>query len=118
RDDVAGAGAGGGGQAADRVAGGAGTELDAVTAVGDGGGASSIRADEVAGHQVVVRSRAADLHAVGGVARGHIARAGGGAADGVAGGAEVDDHAGAVGERGGAGGVGTDPVAHHQVARR
>ena len=46
------------GRTADRVARGAGVDLDADGTVGDGGGAGGVGADEVAGDQVAGRARA------------------------------------------------------------
>ena len=70
--------------AADRVAGRAGGDLDAIVAVGQRDRAIDVRADEVAGHHVAGRGRAGDLDRPSArVAGDQVAGAGRRAADGI-----------------------------------
>src|SRR5205807_8704638 len=80
------------------------------------GRAGLVEADEVAQDQIVV---AVQLDAVGGVAGDDVAGPGRRAADDVAAGAGVDEHADvAVAHGCGTAGVGADVVAFDQVSRR
>src|SRR5207248_8876190 len=96
RDDVAGTAR----RAADGVAGRRVRDLHAVDAVAHGGGTGGVGADEVAGDRIVRSARVGEVDAVIPVARDHVA-----AADGVAGGPAVDDHAAAAVAQGDIAGV-------------
>src|SRR5262249_44054598 len=89
-------------------------DVDAVLGVAQVGGAVDVGPDEVA-LDLVARAGAVDPDAVAGVARDDVAGAHRGAADGVGVGAAVDADAEAVGDGGGAGDVGADEVARHDV---
>src|SRR5262249_1081816 len=104
-------------RAADRGVAGAVVDQDAVTAVGQGLGPRGIGADVVARDHVIVRVRVAGLDARKVFAGDAVSASRGRAADGVGAGAAVDEDAFAgVGQGLRAGGVGTDVVAHDDVA--
>src|SRR5262249_35718380 len=95
------------------------TDLDAVAAVAEVGGASGVGADEVAQHHVARRAVTEEQHAVAPVAGDDVAGPGDTAPDRVVCCAAADlDAVAGVAEVGGPGGVGADEVPQHHVARR
>src|SRR5262249_11833790 len=104
-----------GGDAADGVVAGTAHDEDAVAAVTQGLRTGLGRADVVVLDDVGGCVGNADPHVP--VAGDHVEAPGGRPADGVAGGSRLDPHAGgAVAQGTGAGRVGADAVAFHQVA--
>src|SRR5262249_56878901 len=113
---------GGGGRAADRVAGRRAEcviafDVDAVARVPQGDRAAGVGAEVVPLHHIPGRALEAEEHARAPVAGDDVAGAGRGAADGVAGGPEHHpDAVRGVADRGGAGDVGADVIPLHHVA--
>src|SRR5581483_4072243 len=96
-------------------------DRDAVDSIGDGDGASHIRADEVTLHLIVMRVDAVEVYSICSkwvviVSRDDVARAGLCPADGVA--RSVDENSVTAAEPDCAGGVCADEVALDQVTSR
>src|SRR5439155_25806660 len=80
--------------------------------------AGGVGADVVTFNHVVGRAAADDLHAIGTIAADDVPRRRSAAADGVVGRPRVEGNAcSAVGQGGGAGGVGADEVTRDQAPR-
>ena len=91
---------------------------DTDIAVGHCGRAGGVGADEVAGHDVGRRAAAAQVDAVGGITRNHVAGPSAGTADSVARRALFHhDAITLIAQAAGAGAIGAEVIALHQVAR-
>ena len=114
RDDVPGVRNG----AADHVVRRAQQDLDSVVAVGACDRGRRVEADNVALNDVARRANVDDVHAVDGVARDDITRAGSRTAQGIVRRAVAEHHAHVGVPQRRAGGVQANPVAENDVVRR